>query len=70
MKKLKIGGVTIHRLTDKIDVGEIYLQKSFEILEEDDANKVLEKIVNVSVALLEEFYSNMVTEKIITKNKS
>jgi len=54
-----VGGVSVHELTSKIDEGVIYKLGKFDILEEDDANSVLNKIIECSIPLLEKFFSDL-----------
>lgn len=54
-----VGGVSVHELTNKIDEGVIYKLGKFDILENDDANSVLKKIVDCSIPLLEKFFSDL-----------
>ena len=47
-----ISGVTVHKLTEKLDGGDIHYQRSFPLLDTDDANDVLVKVVSNSIILL------------------
>ena len=49
-------GVTIHKLSDKIDSGDILLQESFEIKFDDDVNNVLEKAIILSISLTKKLF--------------
>lgn len=58
-----VSGVTVHNLTKKIDDGEIFLQESFSIDEEDTAYDVLLKGISTSCNIL-----NSLNEKIRSGN--
>ena len=56
-----VGGVSVHELTNRIDEGVIYKLGKFDILEDDDANSVLKKVIECSIPLLEKFFSDLST---------
>ena len=55
----KIGGVTAHRLTNKIDHGEIIMQKSIDIARNDTQGSLRKKIARLS---------GMIAKEIITQS--
>lgn len=58
-------GVTLHELSREIDGGKIILQKTFPILESDDANVVLKKGIQCSCEILNMFYDQLSSEEVV-----
>ncbi|MCM8786566.1 MAG: methionyl-tRNA formyltransferase [Candidatus Omnitrophica bacterium] len=57
----KYSGVTIFKITEKIDSGQIILQKAIEILDTDDAISLKNKLAFLAVDLLLETLNNIKT---------
>ena len=51
-------GVTLHKLSEQFDAGDILLQEKIKIEQEDHLVTLLEKIKKVSVKLLSEYLSS------------
>lgn len=54
----KRGGVTLHRVSDTFDSGEIAYQKYYSINENDDLEKIWIKVLRTSVEVLLLFFRN------------
>ena len=70
----KTSGVTLHELTSEIDGGKIFLQKSFEIGFDEDANDVLKMGIRTSCEIwkrfIEKFKDNTLQSAAQDKTKS
>jgi len=67
----KITGITLFRLDDGVDDGDIIAQRSFAILETDTIAEVYEKATIESVALIKKIFSKDISEiKFLPQEKS
>ena len=65
--KEKFTGVTIHKVTEGIDKGDIVLSKKIQILKNEMAINVWQKVQIVAIELAEKLYENILKDKIVFK---
>lgn len=58
LQEPEAAGITLHKLTDDMDAGDILLQKKLTITDEDDLETLSSKVVRDAPGLLSEFMSN------------
>ena len=63
-------GVTIHELTPEIDGGNIIFQEEFKILQEDTAQDVLEKNVELSLKMLKSLLQGLMQRNLPSKKQN
>lgn len=66
---LKFSGSTFFIMSKKIDYGEIIDQRKIKILENDDANKLYNKITKIACAQIPILFNKLNNKKFFYKNK-
>ncbi len=55
---VKESGVTFHKMAESFDCGDIILQKSFDIAENEDLNSFMEKVYGLIPSMVSELFSD------------
>lgn len=58
LNDVKESGVTFHKMAESFDTGEIILQKSFDIAENEDLNTFMEKVYELIPVMVSELFSD------------
>ena len=58
MNGVKESGVTFHKMAESFDCGDIILQKSFEIADDEDLNSFMEKVYTLIPVMVSELFSD------------
>ena len=67
-KGVKISGCTVHFVNDEVDGGAIILQKAVEVLFEDDASSLQQRILKEEHKLLPEAIKYLIEDKVSVVN--
>ena len=67
-KGVKLSGCTVHFVNDEVDGGAIILQKAVEVLFEDDASSLQQRILKEEHKLLPEAIKYLIEDKVSVVN--